>query len=79
MHLGELEGWLGLGGSLTPDERKKADVALSRVPVIVLSAAAKKDPSSPYFLDVEEIVSKPIEMDELVGAIRRLVPREDVP
>jgi CheY-like chemotaxis protein len=53
---------------------KKADAALKDVPVIVLSAAAKKDPSSPYFLDVEEIVSKPIEMDELLGAIQRLVP-----
>jgi CheY-like chemotaxis protein len=52
---------------------KRADAALNDVPVIVLSAAAKKDPASPYFLDVEEIVSKPIEMDELLGAIGRLV------
>jgi CheY-like chemotaxis protein len=53
---------------------KKAQVGLQTVPVIVLSAAAKKDPASPYFLDVEEIVSKPIEMDELLGAIQRLLP-----
>jgi CheY-like chemotaxis protein len=52
---------------------KRAEAALNDVPVIVLSAAAKKDPASPYFLDVEEIVSKPIEMDELLGAIGRLV------
>jgi CheY-like chemotaxis protein len=54
---------------------KKADAALRGVPVIVLSAAAKKDPASPYYLDVDEIVTKPIEMDELLGAIRRLVPK----
>jgi CheY-like chemotaxis protein len=58
---------------------KKADASLDRVPVIVLSAAAKKDPTSPYFLDVEEIVSKPIELDELMGAITRLVPGERAP
>lgn len=52
---------------------KNADARLRGVPVIVLSAAAKKDPASPYFLDVEEIVSKPIEMDELMGAIDRLI------
>ena len=55
---------------------KKADEALKDVPVIVLSAAAKKDPASPYYLDVEEIVSKPIEMEELLGAIHRLIPEE---
>src|SRR5437667_835009 len=38
---------------------KKADAGLRQIPVIVLSAAAKKDPTSPYFLDVEETVSKP--------------------
>jgi CheY-like chemotaxis protein len=52
---------------------KQADAELRGLPIIVLSAAAKKDPASPYYLDVEEIVSKPIEMDELLGAIRRLV------
>ena len=58
---------------------KKAEADLQAVPVIVLSAAAKKDPASPYFLDVEEIVSKPIEMDELLGAIERLVPGAHAP
>jgi CheY-like chemotaxis protein len=58
---------------------KKADRTLEGVPVIVLSAAAKKDPTSPYYLDVEEIVTKPIELDELLAALYRLVPRAAVP
>ena len=58
---------------------KKADPAIQGVPVIVLSAAAKKDPASPYYLDVEEIVSKPIEMEELLGAIERVVPGGQAP
>jgi CheY-like chemotaxis protein len=52
---------------------KRADAALKALPVIVLSAAAKKDPASPYYLEVDEVVPKPIEIDELLSAIERLV------
>jgi CheY-like chemotaxis protein len=54
---------------------KNADDALKALPVIVLSAAAKTDPASPYYLDVDEVVTKPIEVDELFSAIDRLLGR----
>jgi CheY-like chemotaxis protein len=54
---------------------KNADGALRALPVIVLSAAAKTDPASPYYLDVDEVVTKPIEIEELLSAIERLLGR----
>jgi CheY-like chemotaxis protein len=54
---------------------KKADDTLKALPVIVMSAAAKTDPASPYFLDVDEVVPKPVEIDELLAAIGRLLDR----
>jgi CheY-like chemotaxis protein len=54
---------------------KSADEALKAVPVIVLSAAAKTDPASPYYLDVDEVVTKPIETEALLAAIERLLGR----
>ncbi|HLV67804.1 MAG TPA: response regulator [Polyangiaceae bacterium] len=55
-------------------EAKNADPRLARIPVVALSAAAKKDPTSPYFLDVQDIVVKPVMMDELLSVVRRFVP-----
>jgi CheY-like chemotaxis protein len=54
---------------------KNADSALKGLPVIVLSAAATKDPASPYYLDVDEVVMKPIAIEELLLAIERLLGR----
>jgi CheY-like chemotaxis protein len=54
---------------------KNADQVLRAVPVIVLSAAASKDPASPYYLAVEEVVAKPIEIEGLLSAIERLLGR----
>jgi CheY-like chemotaxis protein len=54
---------------------KNADEALKALPVIVLSAAASKDPESPYYLEVDEVIAKPIEIQELLSAIERLVGR----
>jgi CheY-like chemotaxis protein len=54
---------------------KNADQTLNGLPVIVLSSAAKKDPASPYYLDVEEVVTKPIELEELLSAIERQLGR----
>ena len=54
---------------------KNADDALKALPVLVLSAAANKDPASPYYLAVDEVVAEPIEIDELLSAIGRLLGR----
>jgi CheY-like chemotaxis protein len=53
---------------------KKADPALAGIPVIALSAAAKKDPTSPYYIDVQDVIPKPVEREQLLSVIRRLLP-----
>jgi CheY-like chemotaxis protein len=58
---------------------KSADEALRAVPVIVLSSAASKDPASPYYLAVDEVVAKPIEIEALLSAIERLLGRSPRP
>ena len=34
---------------------KQADPCLASIPVVALSAAAKTDPESPYFIDVHDV------------------------
>jgi CheY-like chemotaxis protein len=53
---------------------KQADPTLAHIPVIALSAAAKKDPSSPYYVDVQEVIPKPVEFEQLLVAVRRMLP-----
>ncbi|MBC8133579.1 MAG: response regulator [Deltaproteobacteria bacterium] len=50
------------------DERKR-NPKLADIPVIVMSAAVSKDPWSPYYLDVDDFVAKPVELDDLVGKL----------
>jgi CheY-like chemotaxis protein len=57
---------------------KNADAALKSLPVIAISAAAKKDPTSPYYLDVDDVVPKPIEIEELLLSLDRLIGRSRV-
>lgn len=54
-------------------EAKNADPQLAPIPVVALSAAAKKDPASPYYLNVDDIIVKPVVNDELLGTVRRFV------
>ena len=35
--------------------------------MIVLSAAASKDPDSPYYLEVAAVVAKPVDIEELLS------------
>jgi two-component system chemotaxis response regulator CheY len=53
---------------------KKADPALAAIPVVALSAAAKKDPGSPYYIDVQDIIAKPVELEQLLTVVRRVLP-----
>jgi DNA-binding response OmpR family regulator len=34
-----------------------------------MSAAVSKDPSSPYYIDVDDFIAKPVELDELLSKI----------
>jgi CheY-like chemotaxis protein len=53
---------------------KKADPSLAHIPVIALSAAAKKDPGSPYYIDVQDVIAKPVELEQLLTVVRRVLP-----
>jgi CheY-like chemotaxis protein len=53
---------------------KMADPALAGIPVIALSAAAKKDPTSPYYIDVQDVIPKPVELEQLLSVVRRVLP-----
>ena len=51
---------------------KQADPATAPIPVIVMSAAVSRDPGSPYFIDVDDFIAKPLELDELLSKLAPL-------
>jgi CheY-like chemotaxis protein len=53
---------------------KQADPALAHIPVIALSAAAKMDPASPYYIDVHDVLPKPVDLEQLLSVVRRSLP-----
>jgi len=55
-------------------EAQRADPTLAHIPVVVLSASVKKDPQSPYFMDVADVVPKPVVFDHLLAALRPFFP-----
>lgn len=44
----------------------------ARIPVVVMSGAVSRDPRSPYYIDVDDFVTKPINLDDLLVKLRRL-------
>ena len=46
-------------------EQRKAIPRLASIPVIALSAAASKDPLSPYYLEVDDFLAKPVTLNDL--------------
>jgi CheY-like chemotaxis protein len=52
---------------------KRADPALAPIPVVAVSAAAKLDPTSPYYIDVDGVITKPVDVDELLSMVWRHV------
>ena len=55
-------------------ERIRQDPELAKIPIVAMSGAASRDPQSPYFIDVEAFVSKPVHMDALLETLRRILP-----
>ena len=53
---------------------KERNPATAAIPVIAMSAAVSKDPSSPYFIDVDDFIAKPVELDELLAKIAGFNP-----
>jgi CheY-like chemotaxis protein len=45
---------------------KKADPTTAAIPVIAMSAAVSRDPRSPYYIDVDDFVAKPLDLAELL-------------
>jgi CheY-like chemotaxis protein len=50
-------------------QSKDENPATSGIPVIAMSAAVSKDPKSPYYIDVDDFIAKPVELDELLTKI----------
>jgi CheY-like chemotaxis protein len=48
---------------------KKADPTTAPIPVIAMSAAVSRDPGSPYFIEVDDFIAKPLELDELLSKL----------
>jgi len=50
----------------------RGDPAMGKIPIVVTSGAVSRDPASPYFIDVDDFITKPFNLDELLMKIRRL-------
>jgi CheY-like chemotaxis protein len=50
-------------------EERKAHPSLAEIPIIAMSAAVSRDPWSPYYLDVDDFVAKPIDLDDLIAKL----------
>lgn len=49
--------------------------AAASIPVIVMSAAVSKDPASPYFIQVDDFLPKPLELGELLDKLSAITRR----
>jgi CheY-like chemotaxis protein len=54
---------------------KSRDQAVAGIPVIAMSAAVSKDPRSPYYIQVDDFLAKPVEFADLVNKLETLVAR----
>lgn len=52
-------------------QEKQRDPALARIPVVAMSAAVSNDPASPYFIEVDDSIAKPVEWDDLIAKVRQ--------
>jgi CheY-like chemotaxis protein len=56
-------------------QAKMKDATAARIPVIVMSAAVSKDPASPYYIQVDDFLPKPVELDELLAKLVNVTRR----
>jgi CheY-like chemotaxis protein len=57
-------------------ELKQRDPDTAHIPVLAMSAAVSKDPTSPYYINVDDFIAKPVELDALLSKVNRLAARE---
>ena len=60
-------------------QSKNENPATAAIPVIAMSAAVSKDPRSPYYIEVDDFIAKPVDLDELLRKIAGCVPRGPAP
>jgi len=48
----------------------KADPATAKIPIVGMSGAVSRDPTSPYFIAVDDFVRKPVNLSELLAKLR---------
>jgi CheY-like chemotaxis protein len=54
---------------------KRRDPAVADIPVIAMSGAVSRDPRSPYFIEVEDFLAKPVEFADLLHKLRAMAAR----
>ena len=54
-------------------EHVRRDPDLAKIPIVVMSGAVSRDPASPYFIDVDAFVTKPIYMETLLATLERIL------
>jgi CheY-like chemotaxis protein len=57
-------------------ELKQRDPDTAHIPVLAMSAAVSKDPTSPYYINVDDFIAKPVELDALLSKVGQLAARE---
>ena len=57
-------------------ELKQRDPNTAHIPVVAMSAAVSKDPNSPYYINVDDFIAKPVDLDALLSKIDRLTAQE---
>ena len=56
-------------------EARRRESRLAQIPVIAMSAAVSRDPASPYYLEVEDFLAKPVDLDDLLERVARFTGR----
>jgi CheY-like chemotaxis protein len=51
------------------------DPVAASIPVIAMSAAVSNDPRSPYYIQVDDFLPKPVELDELLDKLAQIARR----
>jgi CheY-like chemotaxis protein len=59
-------------------QAKMKDPAAASIPVIAMSAAVSNDPKSPYYIQVDDFLPKPIELDELLDKLVQIARRTKI-
>jgi CheY-like chemotaxis protein len=49
---------------------KRRDPAVADIPVIAMSGAVSRDPQSPYFIEVEDFLAKPVQFEDLLHKLQ---------